>query len=93
VTSRHVEIAKAARMAAPLFAHHHWRWGVGEACRVPSEGEIALAFASRIAEMEKDAEITSIRSGRLSVRRVEGEEGCTAEFHLCVDLGEVEAVG
>lgn len=63
-----VAIARAAKIATPIFAEHGWKWARSNG--VPSEAEIALGLARMIRQLG-DERGEWIESGRFKVERDE----------------------
>lgn len=82
------EIAKAARIAAPVFKKHEWFYG--DEKRLPDELDLWEVLADMYDGMAADEDTVASRAGRFAVRRVKDEQGRTEFFELALVLAEID---
>lgn len=76
-------IARAAELAAPIYAAHGWTWRRnGEDRHVPTVGEIALEIERLYQEVASDGEPKSLGTGRLYVAVDEDDGSISVEVEL-----------
>lgn len=58
---------------APVYQILQWRWGsIG---RIPTAEDISTNLLSKVSDLEKEGDVTSISSGGLTVKVVESDDG------------------
>lgn len=82
-------IAKAARLAAPIYEANEWTWGgswSAEEAHIPTSEEIAITLASLVANVRALEPGHSSSTGRLYVSS--DEDG---EISISVEIAELPA--